>query len=120
MVIPPPCLCFNSMKVRLKQVTMNTHEAPLQFQFHEGPIKTHISRMNTAVCTRFNSMKVRLKLDFEAREHGLIMFQFHEGPIKTGCLHPIQVTCSEFQFHEGPIKTLVTWQTVLQEAVSIP
>ena len=54
--------CFNSMKVRLKQVNVRYNKTPTKFQFHEGPIKT----------TWFD---VFYKL------HNA--FQFHEGPIKT-------------------------------------
>ena len=56
----------------------------LQFQFHEGPIKTTEKREKALAKMGFNSMKVRLKPDnchlvvFRAFE-----FQFHEGPIKT-------------------------------------
>ena len=53
---------FNSMKVRLKPVSVMNNNLPISFQFHEGPIKT-VEKSNQ-----------------EARGAA---FQFHEGPIKT-------------------------------------
>ena len=54
---------FNSMKVRLKRnsfvCTLWKHYL---FQFHEGPIKTLLSRRQQFQIRCFNSMKVRLKL----------------------------------------------------------
>ena len=56
------CLCFNSMKVRLKPFVVFSLSI---FQ------------------SSFNSMKVRLKRILLAQIFGLFLFQFHEGPIKT-------------------------------------
>ena len=79
------CLCFNSMKVRLKhqrvtdaapnKIRFQFHEGPIktiepseqgggrfEFQFHEGPIKTRRARPRRLRPRGFNSMKVRLKL----------------------------------------------------------
>ena len=57
------CICFNSMKVRLKHASTFSRTAPLN---------------------SFNSMKVRLKLRYNIIANIIIaMFQFHEGPIKT-------------------------------------
>ena len=55
-------LGFNSMKVRLKQVTQYPDTEVPRFQFHEGPIKTGLSKGHL---------------------YRLTSFQFHEGPIKT-------------------------------------
>ena len=55
-------LSFNSMKVRLKQGPKMLPPIRVQFQFHEGPIKTP-SRFPRLLC--------------------VIWFQSHEGPIKT-------------------------------------
>ena len=62
MVILLLCLCFNSMKVRLK---------PHAFLFN---LKFYFS---------FNSMKVRLKHYDYKTNYDIVLFQFHEGPIKT-------------------------------------
>ena len=53
--------CFNSMKVRLKQITFNYFCVTFLFQFHEGPIKTGARPRAMSLLLRFNSMKVRLK-----------------------------------------------------------
>ena len=77
-------LSFNSMKVRLKLVTDNVHNATVLFQFHEGPIKTLLSAISRNLLPGFNSMKVRLKHgDTKLRCTTTHTFQFHEGPIKT-------------------------------------
>ena len=55
-------LGFNSMKVRLKRVSIFGNGKFLLFQFHEGPIKTWSQIPGTIGFERsFNSMKVRLK-----------------------------------------------------------
>ena len=59
--IPLLCLCFNSMKVRLKQSLAPSSKGQLAFQFHEGPIKTLDSVGLDTLVICFNSMKVRLK-----------------------------------------------------------
>ena len=53
------------MKVRLKPIRIKAVFPQVEFQFHEGPIKTK--------CTLH---------DYKP----LFVFQFHEGPIKTGVL----------------------------------
>ena len=81
----PTCQSFNSMKVRLKHDCARTDTHEIQFQFHEGPIKTKVILCyRTGDFSRFNSMKVRLKREQLARlENDAKQFQFHEGPIKT-------------------------------------
>ena len=55
--------CFNSMKVRLKHTICGIISSrTTMFQFHEGPIKTPLSRRRRVLP---------------------LPFQFHEGPIKT-------------------------------------
>ena len=84
-----PIPCFNSMKVRLKPVSIENTLFVLWFQFHEGPIKTGIFKTKCEVKGCFNSMKVRLKLyQFKGRVVCAKKFQFHEGPIKTGGVGP--------------------------------
>ena len=53
---------FNSMKVRLKLALKVNGTTLIQFQFHEGPIKTCLTTLKLV---------------------SFIRFQFHEGPIKT-------------------------------------
>ena len=52
---------FNSMKVRLKLVSLRLFADNMKFQFHEGPIKTYNYLIHACKVERFNSMKVRLK-----------------------------------------------------------
>ena len=96
------------MKVRLKQahniancrqIQFQFHEGPIktnqyedikrlkaEFQFHEGPIKTTLFTSLRLVNFSFNSMKVRLKRFLELLLCSPSLFQFHEGPIKTHCI----------------------------------
>ena len=96
------------MKVRLKQahniancrqIQFQFHEGPIktnqyedikrlkaEFQFHEGPIKTTLFTSLRLVNFSFNSMKVRLKQAYSNPVGNFIRFQFHEGPIKTHCI----------------------------------
>ena len=97
------------MKVRLKRHTFHLFKTrQFLFQFHEGPIKTHVAKATNLVGTKFqfhegpiktisekklealdpcfNSMKVRLKPDLMHVTRSSYAFQFHEGPIKTICL----------------------------------
>ena len=54
---------FNSIKVQLKQVSINSKGMKLLFQFHKGTIKTSF-RANLDTLERdFNSIKVQLKLE---------------------------------------------------------
>ena len=72
------------MKVRLKHEDGSPVFSTLEmFQFHEGPIKTNLARIEAGRYSGFNSMKVRLKPPPQGAEQGEKEFQFHEGPIKT-------------------------------------
>ena len=94
------------MKVRLKHEDGSPVFSTLEmFQFHEGPIKTNLARIEAGRYSGFNSMKVRLKPPPQGAEQGEKEFQFHEGPIKTGPNLKNGRKPIEFQFHEGPIKT---------------
>ena len=84
-VLAAEVACFNSMKVRLKPYTAaHSTAASTKFQFHEGPIKTHMTARTESVLVGFNSMKVRLKpvIKMQCLKSNK-QFQFHEGPIKT-------------------------------------
>ena len=49
------------MKVRLKPAHVDLRSMFIEFQFHEGPIKTEAHKQLHHTALRFNSMKVRLK-----------------------------------------------------------
>ena len=87
------------MKVRLKHNDLGVVSSAGEFQFHEGPIKTH------------------LQTNFRVVES---LFQFHEGPIKTNVMTIMPPILLPFQFHEGPIKTQQAENMRKQNSVSIP
>ena len=77
-------LHFNSIKVRLKLVSILLMLICHLFQFHKGTIKT------------FNDQPLKF--------YDTVLFQFHKGTIKTkyGGVVPSN---EKFQFHKGTIKT---------------
>ena len=107
-------LHFNSIKVRLKLVSVDTttiihsfqfhkgtiktlhlllvHSLHFPFQFHKGTIKTIIFSFSLHSSSDFNSIKVRLKLSSNDSCSCSAIFQFHKGTIKTSilatCLSP--------------------------------
>ena len=54
-------LNFNSIKVRLEQISVNAANALLLFQFHKGAIRTNLASELHAAHKDFNSIKVRLE-----------------------------------------------------------
>ena len=112
---------FNSMKVRLKLFGMLRRSYVSLFQFHEGPIKTHLTMTLALLLLCFNSMKVRLKrANTKTRPNKKNLFQFHEGPIKTLKTITMLLILPMFQFHEGPIKTCKLEGLQNSFGVSIP
>ena len=76
--------CFNSIKVRLKQLMPSLESLRQQFQFHKGTIKTRQRFVLQGDIERFNSIKVRLKLLSQFDKLVIErVFQFHKGTIKT-------------------------------------
>ena len=100
LLVHPPRLDFNSIKVRLKHT---------------------ISIVVDANITYFNSIKVRLKRYMKQNSINTHEFQFHKGTIKTFVpLHP-QISEYKFQFHKGTIKTSVEASAIMQKIdISIP
>ena len=58
-------------------------QVPIQFQFHKGTIKTHLSFLCVRKRFYFNSIKVRLKHLANLLNAVVQLFQFHKGTIKT-------------------------------------
>ena len=77
-------LCFNSIKVRLRQCSSVQINLTTLFQFHKGTIKTAILCISHEHRNCFNSIKVRLRLAAAAPIPAYWpWFQFHKGTIKT-------------------------------------
>ena len=79
---------------------------PVEFQFHEGPIKTDCTDETAPNWLGFNSMKVRLKHQPVVSEpNNLVSFNSMKVRLKQQA-NTYNVDYMRFQFHEGPIKTL--------------
>ena len=89
----------------------------MQFQFHNGTIKTwpRYTRKNFAK-GRFNSITVQLRHTTEVHIIYLTLFQFHNGTIKTKVFQEHLPLDKKFQFHNGTIKTYSSIQSVQQSS----
>ena len=77
-------LHFNSIKVRLELVTVDTTFINHQFQFHKGTIRTRHDALEDNQLAYFNSIKVRLERSLSIKMSGIsLKFQFHKGTIRT-------------------------------------
>ena len=77
-------LNFNSIKVQLELVSVDTTHVSHRFQFHKGTIRTHRCASVPGSWVNFNSIKVQLELDISyLMPHRFAEFQFHKGTIRT-------------------------------------
>ena len=79
------------MKVRLKQAHNIANCRQIQFQFHEGPIKTN----------QYEDIK-RLKAEF----------QFHEGPIKTTLFTSLRLVNFSFNSMKVRLKPIAFFSKI--------
>ena len=90
---------FNSIKVRLKRVSVICTALSVSFQFHKGTIKT-AGRPDEDSCSS--------------------IFQFHKGTIKTRTPIICLPLVLKFQFHKGTIKTRRSTNKLTFILISIP
>ena len=92
-------ISFNSIKVRLNQVSDHIAAIGITFQFHKGTIKP------------FTQLQTKLQ--------GML-FQFHKGTIKPLGMQPLFAYEMKFQFHKGTIKPPSPTPSPTTTPVSIP
>ena len=107
-------LRFNSIKVRLRQDSVNCGLLIISFQFHKGSIKTKCMEREATTPYRFNSIKVRLRQPSLVISKGTNLFQFHKGSIKTQAITDNVGNMNAFQFHKGSIKTIGFIEAILK------
>ena len=78
------------------------------FQFHNGTIKTFVSKPRPASVPKFQFHNGTIKTDgapilYTERKE----FQFHNGTIKTSIVCGSVDRLIKFQFHNGTIKTMI-------------
>ena len=116
-----PCLCFNSMKVRLK-LAYNACSFVERTSFNSMKVRLKPAFLLVFDCGRmcFNSMKVRLKRNtqiLQLQAEG--SFNSMKVRLKPQSAKPTPLDVL-FQFHEGPIKTSIKTSKFALRRVSIP